>query len=399
MSAADIDRLAIKLRPHYHHFLRHRENEVLLTAHSHQAWPDVAREGQLEAWDDAARLVDGKWDRVFGEIVPEFQTRTGERLGTSRPEDLAVGVNTHELVYRLLSCLPPRARVLTTDAEFHSLSRQLHRSAEDGLEVQTVAIEPADGFEDRFLAALDEQPYDLAALSLVFFTTGRIVRGIDRIADGAAARGIPLLIDTYHAYGAMPLEADRWAGDVFVVGGGYKYAQTGEGNCFLLLPERAERFRPRHTGWMADFSSLEAPGGKVGYGPGGSRFFGATFDPTPIYRAVHVLRWMDRMGLTPEVLREASVLRTGRILDRFEDLALDERGFAVATPTDPDTRGPFVALRHRRARDLARALRSRGVHTDARGELLRLGPAPYTSASEIDRALNLLAELALPEAP
>ena len=38
---------------------------LLLTGHSHQAWPDVAREGQLEAFEDAALCVDEKWDRAF----------------------------------------------------------------------------------------------------------------------------------------------------------------------------------------------------------------------------------------------------------------------------------------------------------------------------------------------
>ena len=38
---------------------------LLLTGHSHQAWPDVGREGVLEAWDDAALDVDDKWERAF----------------------------------------------------------------------------------------------------------------------------------------------------------------------------------------------------------------------------------------------------------------------------------------------------------------------------------------------
>jgi kynureninase len=40
-------------------------DRLLLTGHSHQAWPDVAREGQLEAFEDAALCVDEKWDRAF----------------------------------------------------------------------------------------------------------------------------------------------------------------------------------------------------------------------------------------------------------------------------------------------------------------------------------------------
>ena len=42
-----------------------------LAAHSHHLWPDVTRDAMLACWDDAARLLDHKWDRIFGEVLPE----------------------------------------------------------------------------------------------------------------------------------------------------------------------------------------------------------------------------------------------------------------------------------------------------------------------------------------
>src|SRR4029078_4189133 len=36
-----------------------------VAAHSHPPWPDVTFEAQQEAWLDAARLADDKWDGVF----------------------------------------------------------------------------------------------------------------------------------------------------------------------------------------------------------------------------------------------------------------------------------------------------------------------------------------------
>jgi hypothetical protein len=55
--------LAERLAPHYSRF--RVAERLLLTGHSHQAWPDVALEGQIEAFADAAELVDGKWERAF----------------------------------------------------------------------------------------------------------------------------------------------------------------------------------------------------------------------------------------------------------------------------------------------------------------------------------------------
>ena len=44
-----------------------------MAAHSHHLWPDASFEGQVECWEDAARLADRKWDRIMDEVWPEAQ--------------------------------------------------------------------------------------------------------------------------------------------------------------------------------------------------------------------------------------------------------------------------------------------------------------------------------------
>jgi kynureninase len=390
---ARIDARAERLRPHYARFLSGKRDQVLLTAHSHQAWPDVSRDAHLEAWDDAARLVDTKWSHIFGEVLPEFASRTAARLGSARPDDLAVAPNTHELVYRLLSCFPTDARVVTTDREFHSLRRQLNRLEQDDLRVERVSV-PEDGaLASRVLAEVDRDRTDLVALSMVFFTNAEIVTDLEPLLAGLADRGVPALVDTYHAFNAMELAVDTWPGSVFVTGGGYKYAQTGEGACWLLVPRDAERYRPRHTGWFADFAGLDGPQHVVDYGRGGQRFLGATFDPTGLYRGRAVLRWMDQLGLTPAELRVTSMDQTAYVVALFDRLGLADRGLRLRTPREPARRGAFVSFEHPRAGALRGELMARGVWTDSRDTLLRFGPAPYTTASELRRGLETLAEL------
>jgi kynureninase len=390
----EIDALAARLRPHYTRFLAPLGDRILLTGHSHQAWPDVSREGHMAAWDDAARLIDDKWGRIFGEILPGFQARVAGRLGSSRPQDLAIAPNTHELVYRLASCFPPDSTVLTTDAEFHSMRRQLARLAEAGLRVVTVPTDPAGDFGERFVRAVEHHRPAWAALSLVLFTNARVITEMPRILAALAGRSVPALVDVYHGFNVRELNVDTWPGQVFVTGGGYKYAQTGEGACWMLLPADAARFRPRQTGWFAHFAGLEARAAQVEYGPGGERFFGATFDASGIYRGLYVLRWMDEMGLTPAVLAAHAAGRTQRIIDAFDAHGLERAGLRLATPRPAAERGGFVALESDRASEIAAALRGAGVHTDVRGNLLRLGPAPYTSCAEIDRAMEHLARIA-----
>lgn len=393
--AATLDDLARRLRPHYARFLAGRDEQCLLTAHSHQAWPDISREGHLECWDDAAARIDGKWTKVFTQILPDFQRHVAERLGSGRDHDLAIAPNSHELAYRLASCFPADAPVVTTDSEFHSLRRQLDRLEEDGLPVTRVPVHDPDpeAFADRFVTALEEVRPAWAALSLVLFTTSRRIVQLPKILERAAQLGVPVLVDAYHAFNTLELDVDRWPGQVFVTGGGYKYAQTGEGACWMLLPEDVSGFRPRQTGWFADFESLEAQPSTVGYSKGGARFFGSTFDPSGLYRGVWTLRWMDQMKLTPAALRAQSVLGTERIIERYDHFGLADRGVELASPRDPKHRGGFVTFSTPRAAELQLKLKQAGVHTDARAHLLRFGPAPYTLAWEIDKGVETLAAL------
>ena len=115
------------LRGAYSRFLQ--GDRILLTGHSHQAWPNVAREAQMRVFDDAALHVDDKWARAVGPLSEHVGKRILARMGFSEDDPIAFGESTHQLVYRLLSCfeLSDRPRVVTTRGEFHSLHRQLRR--------------------------------------------------------------------------------------------------------------------------------------------------------------------------------------------------------------------------------------------------------------------------------
>ena len=51
------------LAPHYRDF--RVAERLLLTGHSHQAWPDCARDGMLACFHDAAQHVDDNFARLF----------------------------------------------------------------------------------------------------------------------------------------------------------------------------------------------------------------------------------------------------------------------------------------------------------------------------------------------
>jgi kynureninase len=386
--------LADRLAPHYAKF--DVGGRLLLTGHSHQAWPDVALAGQLEAFDDAALHVDGKWSRAFDKAD---RVRAGFREFLADPHaKLALGGNTHELVLRFLSALDLRGRprLVSTDGEFHTLRRQLARLSEHGVELVTVVAEPADTLAARLSAAIDERTAAVL-VSAVLFETARIVNGLDQLADACQPLGVELLIDAYHALGVIEFRADE-LDSAWIIGGGYKYLQLGEGNCFLRLPEQADRLRPVITGWYTEFAELgdEHSQTSVRYPKGAARFAGATYDPTSHYRAARVFDFFAEQGLTPKALRAVSLHQVGKLSERFDSIQADPRLISRERGTPQVEIAGFLALRTAYASQLQLRLADRGVSCDSRGQFLRLGPAPYLSDSQLDTAMGILEqELAL----
>jgi selenocysteine lyase/cysteine desulfurase len=379
------------LAPHYSSF---RVGErLLLTGHSHQAWPDRARAGALRAWQDAAEHVDRKW--ALAEERADRVRRGFARLLDAQADTICLGASTHDLVVRWLSALPlgERPCIVTTTSEFHSARRQLARLREAGLRVVWVPAHPAASVGERLAEVIDD---GVAAVitSTVFYDSGEIAGGLEAVARACERHGAALLLDAYHQLNVVPFSLAK--GDLenaFVTGGGYKYCQLGEGNCFLRSPPDC-RLRPVITGWFADFGNLEGGSGSgVGYGPLTVRFAGATYDPVSHYRACEVFDFFDEMGLDAEVLRQVSQHQVGLMRDAFDALDIPET--VLSRKNMPlEALGGFLALRSAHAQALTQELARRGVFTDARGDVLRLGPAPYLRDAQLRDAMLALGEAA-----
>ena len=377
------------LAPHYRRF--RVAERLLLTGHSHQAWPDVGFEAQQRAWLDAAEHVDDKWERAFA--TADRVRRGFARLLDDADGAIALGANTHELVVRWLSALPlrHRPRLVTTTGEFHTIRRQLDRLAEEGIPVVKVPALPAATLAERLAGTVDDRTAAVL-VSAVLYENAHVVPNLAHVLEACRRVGAELLVDAYHALNAVPfsLRQDR-LGEAFVVGGGYKYCQLGEGNCFLRIPPECT-LRPVITGWFGEFETLTAGGatGPVTYGPGPARFAGATYDPTSHYRAARVFDFFEEQDLTPVLLRQVSQHQVGLLAGLCDALDADPRLITRERAVTIPELGAFLALQSPRAEELCRRLRDRGVVADYRRDVLRLGPAPYLSDAQLRTAMEAL---------
>src|SRR5260370_591003 len=137
------------------------------------------------------------------------------------------------------------------------------------------------------LAAALELSTAAVLVSAGRFETGEIVPGLADVLAACRRGGAELLVDAYHALTVVPFSLRAHGlSEAYVVGGGYKYCQLGEGNGFFRIPADCA-LRPVITGWYSEFADLAdtQANGSVRYGAGPARFAGATYDPTSHYRA------------------------------------------------------------------------------------------------------------------
>jgi kynureninase len=262
---------------------------------------------------------------------------------------------------------------------------------EEGLEFVQVPVQPDETFAERIIGEMDDRT-SAVMLSRIYFETSLINTHLTEIAAAARKKGIPVMIDDYHGTNVVPLSI-REAGleDCFILIGGYKYLQWGEANCFLRFPKDCE-YRPAITGWFASFSTLDKPRNNdpVEYDHDNQRFASGTYDPSSQFRAAKVVEFFQEHGLSPEILREQYQAQVALLRTLFREKNFEPSLIRLTHEEPLERNGGFLSLTSPKAREIRAQLMENGVFTDARGEILRFGPAPYITTSQIRQAMDEL---------
>lgn len=372
-------------KPLFSRALAANPGRLHFAAHSHHLWPDASFEGQVEAWNDAARLADLKWERVMGEVWAEGQRHIADELHLPDPATIAFSANTHDFIIRIFSALPNKpVRVLATDGEFHAFRRQIARWVESGdVTLESVAA-------DALIERAQHGGYDLIFASHVLFNSGTIITDLEALAALARPEGPWVVIDGYHSFMAIESDLSRVADRIFYTSGGYKYAMAGEGLGFLHAPPGFAP-RPAVTGWFAEFDDLKAAPGAVGYADDARRFLGATFDSGGLYRFNAVRRMLAREGLTTRVICDHVTALQHRFISGSNNAVLS--GMRLLNPPGNAQGARFLAYDGPDAQAVQAALEMRNVITDVRGTVLRIGFAPYQDEDDVDQLLSVIAAL------
>lgn len=369
-------------------------DKLHFAAHSHHLWPDCLESAHNQYLQDSYRLADEKWGKAVSQIESDCKEKLARLLDLSDPNQICFAPNVHSLLFRLISCFDLRKplRILSTDSEFYSFSRQALRLEEyDNISVNRVPVLPFSDFEEHFMEEAKSGKYQMIYISQVFFNSGLAIDFIDRLAHIAPAQTM-VVIDGYHGCGAIPTSIKKTENRIFYLAGGYKYLQSGEGVCFMTVPASASQYRPLYTGWFAEFDSLDAHEEAVNYAPDARRFLGATTDPSGIYRMNAVLSNWEKEGITVSKIHQHIQSLQSYFIERLktQDIFGLTKSDLIHKQEGTASIGHFLTFRTEKALEIHQKLRVQNILTDCREDRLRFGFGVYHDMEAINNLFEKL---------
>ncbi len=369
----------------FSNFIKKNHGKIHFACHSHHYWPDCTRKAQLEYWEDSSKMVDDKWEYIFSKKIPRAQELLSEVLNFTRSSDITFAPNTHELVNRILSSFDGKIKLLTTDSEFYSFSRQLNRLIEAGIiEATIIATLPFESFEERFIQE-SKSGYDIVFTSHVFFNSGLAINNLENFVEEISKNNSNIIIDGYHAFMALPINLSSIGDKIFYLAGSYKYLGAGEGCCFMTIPKDC-KLRPKNTGWFAELSTLDNVNeNQIGFPNDGLRFAGSTLDFTSLYRMVSVLEMYEREEINSDFIHNHVKSCQEVFLKIIEEMSHPHLNRENLILQDLHHHGHFLTFNLESpeiVNSIKKKLEENGILTDSRKNRLRFGFSVYHDSND-----------------
>ena len=283
-------------------------------------------------------------------------------------------INLHKALMSAVALRPGRTEIVIDINNFPT-DIYIAQSVADQHDMKLVAVSA-----DEIIGAISERTAVVTATHVDY----RSAKILDAPAITATAHqnGALMVWDLAHTAGAVPFDASALDID-FAVGCGYKYLNGGPGApAFIYVAPRllAESGQPLQ-GWWAHAAPFDF---ELGFrpAPGISRFLTGTTTVLSMKSLEAALEIFS--GVSMADIRTKSMGLTGLFIDLF-DTHLAPRGFTLASPRDPESRGSHVALGFAGGKALVDQMSAEGIIADFRPpDLMRFGFAPlYNSYRDV----------------
>ena len=341
----------------------------------------AAADRYLDSWNRSGM----DWDAWMAEVAlakAEFATLIG-----ASPSDVAVFSSVSEATSAVASALDfggRRRKIVVSEMEFPTVAHVWLAQQPRGASVAW--IPSIDGTTDA--AAYETVVDDRTAIVSAchgYYLNG-FVQETRRIAGLARDAGALSFVDGYQTLGTIPVDV-RELGVDFLASGNLKFLMGIPGIAFLYVrPEIVESLHPAATGWFGRANPFAFDAKTLDWSPTASRFDAGTPPVMNAYIARAGMAMINAVGAA-DIRCWLEVLGR-RLIDGGR-----ARGLTLHGTDDLSRKTSTTAFVVRDSHAVEAAMRARGVIPSARGEVIRLAPHFYTSIADVDRALDVLAEV------
>jgi len=341
----------------------------------------VAAERYLESWNGSGMDWDA-WMREVALAKAEFAKLIG-----ARASDVAVFSSVSEAASAVASALDlsgSRRTIVVSEAEFPTIAHVWIAQEQRGARVTWAPLR-----DD----AVDESAYDTLIddrTALVSACHGYYMNGAlqdsARIAKLARRAGAYTFVDAYQSLGTIPFDV-RQLGVDFLASGNLKFLMGIPGIAFLYVrPEIVETMHPMVTGWFGRANPFAFDAKSLDWSPTASRFDTGT---PPVINAYVARAGMEIISTVGTASIRAWLVELGQhLIDGGRARRLTLHG-----PSDMNRKTSTTAFVVDDSHHVESAMRERGVIASARGNVIRLAPHFYSTIDDVERALDILAEV------
>lgn len=342
----------------------------------------AAAERYLDSWN--AKGMD--WDAWLTEVAlakAEFATLIG-----ATPSDIAVFSSVSEAASAVASALELSGRrngLVVSEAEFPTVAHVWLAQGPRGGRVSFAPVCEGTIDQNVYDTLIDERTALVSACH-GYYANG-FIQDARRIAARARDAGALCFVDAYQTLGVVPVDV-RALGVDFLTSGNLKFLMGMPGIAFLYVrPEVVGSLHPTVTGWFGRADPFTSTARTLDWSPTASRFDTGTPPVISAYVARAGMELINAIG--PHKIRAWHEVLGRRLIEGGRDRGLTIQGTDDVAHKTATT--AFVVCDPAATED---AMRERGVLPTARGDVLRLAPHFFTTIDDVDRALDLLAELA-----
>jgi selenocysteine lyase/cysteine desulfurase len=340
----------------------------------------AAAERYLDSWNGSGM----DWDAWMSEVAlakAEFA-----RLIGATQDNIAVFSSVSESASAVASALPLQGRrtnIVVSDAEFPTVSHVWLAQEQRGARVSWAPV-CADADVSAYDALIDDKTALVSACH-TYYMNG-LIQDSARIAAIARDAGALSFVDAYQSLGTVPIDVHALGVD-FLASGNLKFLMGVPGIAFLYVrPEIVDTLHPSVTGWFGRANPFAFDARSLDWSPTASRFDTGTPPVINAYIARAGMEIINAIG--PANIRAWLVELGQRLIDGGR-----ARGLVLHGSDDMQRKTATTAFVVGDSHAVERAMRERGVIASARGDVIRLAPHFYSTIGDVDRALDVLAEV------